>query len=246
MGRADIKKKEFKERVRLVWHEYRPFLQGCGIGIIILIIGGLISTYREAQTYQWDINTIVEANYHAEIRGEDAPFVLVHGELEAIDLLQIRNAASGRESVELPLYVMEEGHTVDERIDYFVPHLVTRIESHDGRYEVIDFTSYPEVAPNVAAVNDWDIYTEESVFDNGGLVLKGYIDPAASSVDVIAQLNGLNDITASLNEDDEEAEYNHVLYEFQHGDDVIRHHSAYENVLGRVVFYQSLREGAED
>lgn len=243
MNRADMKKNQFKSKVAKVFREYRPFIIGCGVGLVILVVGHIIGVARETLSYQWDINTVVEGDYVAEIKGEEEPFIVVHGDLEPNDLMQIKNAVSARESMELPLYLMEEGYTVDERIDYFAPNLLARIEAVDERYEYMAFTTYPEVGANIAAVNDWDIFTEESVFENNGLTLKGYIDPEASSVDVIAQLNGLNEATSNLNEDNESAEYSYVLYEFQHGDDQIRHHSDYAHVLGRVTLYQRTRSG---
>ena len=245
MKRADKKKNDFKRTVANFYNEYKYIFLAVGLIFITATAGIVWNLFDVAATRDFDLNAVLEdkqGQYNAEIiettNGED--FVLVEGELEDQELIVLQRSLFSSKGDKIPFYLVEEGLGLNKRVHYS-PGLIKRVEwsmfEGEEHHEVIEFYVLSSVKPDVTAVTDWDIRSEDSYLEDDLYVVKGRIAGHTTTVDKVAQMSGGVDMVYSINEENDKADFEEVLIHFESGDNDLYYHTNHKGILGESLYY---------
>lgn len=248
MNTADKKKEAFKQKVYYIYKEYR-FLVWVGLATLLfsaMLTGHNIYTMiSERDSTAFSIETIVDTPYAIDVQygSSDVPlFAQVTGDLSNSELALISRGVSGYYGAELELYHMEEGVKLLAPASFYADGMLSRVDwDRTDRVAIVNYQQIPEVSPDIIAVNEWDIFEDDSQIIGNTLQLTGYVDAEATDTQAVQQLLGLIELMDDINITNSDASHDAYQLEFQHGDNQLHLHSDYPRIIGtvsRIAFHQ--------
>lgn len=251
MNRADRKKTALKEDINNFIDEYYYYLVATGIILVAALLGLIWTLFDKGSTRDFDINSIVEdkiGEYSGELiqKENGNSFIVVEGNLEDSELIEIQRDVAGVYNIQVPLYFVEGETEIHELVDFYEVGLVKRSEwINKNTHEVISYNILSSVTPDATTLSEWEIYEDESGFKDDTYVVRGKISQFGTSVDKLAQMSGLADMVNRMNEENKEADYENLLIHFETVPGDVYYHTDHKNILGVSDFFTTAQSDEE-